>query len=62
MSHGRINLEDAARAMLGREREDDKQDPGRSGVRPAPKPKLNFLERSLHDWQEPPAQATKGVR
>jgi hypothetical protein len=51
----RITLEKAARAMLGRERDDDEE--SQRGSRPPPKvtlAKLSFMERPMPSWQEPP--------
>jgi hypothetical protein len=59
----RITIEDAARAMLGREHDnDDDETAGRKGVRPSAKitlPRLNFLERPMPAWEEPPKPARR---
>jgi hypothetical protein len=65
MSEGRITLEEAARAMLGREDEDEEK-PNR-GSRPPSKitlPRVAWLDRPGPQWEEPPrpARRRKGVR
>jgi hypothetical protein len=58
-----IGLEDAARAMLGREHDnDDDETAGRKGVRPPSKitlPRVKWLDKPGPEWVEPPKPARK---
>jgi hypothetical protein len=57
----RISLEDAARAMLGREK-DDEQEKSRSGIRPVSKitlPRVAWVEKPGPEWTEPPKPAPR---
>jgi hypothetical protein len=59
---GKITFEDASRAVRNRQRQDDEEGPGQKGARPPAKitlPRLNFLERPMPAWEEPPKPARR---
>jgi hypothetical protein len=58
----RLSLEDAARALLGREHDNNEQEASHRGDRPPSKitlPRVAWLEKAGPEWLEPPKPARR---